>query len=122
MDMLNMTTDTELSVEYLEDMQALMDKYSEMLEKETDWVKLVDKEMFNQFYHFKGVGVGVQGRFIVRADMNICIMKWASVTVSGLKLACSSPVPAAAPWICWTNILRSSSMLWAKLALKPACA
>lgn len=73
MDMLNMTTDTGLSVEYLEDMQALMDKYSEMLEKETDWVKLVDKEMFNQFYHFKGVGVGVQGRFIVRADMNICI-------------------------------------------------
>ncbi len=73
MGMLDLTTDTELSTEYLDGMQALLDKYSEMMEKETDWIKLVEKEMFNQFYNIKGVGVGVQGKFIVRADMNIAL-------------------------------------------------
>ncbi len=71
--LMDMTTETEISTEYLDSMQALMDKYSEMLEKETDWIKLVDKEIFKVEQNYYGVVIGVQVDFVVRADMSIAI-------------------------------------------------
>ncbi len=71
--LMDMTTETELSTEYLDSMQALMDKYSEMLEKETDWVKLVDQEILTVEVCYFGIAVGVEASFVVRADMSIAI-------------------------------------------------
>lgn len=73
LDMMDLTTDTEISAEYLEDMQALMDKYSETIQKETDWVKLVDEEMCSAEVCIAGIAIGVSVDFIVRADMSIAI-------------------------------------------------
>lgn len=71
--MMDMTTDTELSTEYFDSMQKLMDKYSEMLQKETDWVKLVDEEILTAEVNIWGLVIGVEANFVVRADMSIAI-------------------------------------------------
>lgn len=73
LEMMNMTTDTELSTEYLDSMQALMDKYSEMLEKETDWITLVEEEITTAEVNISGIAIGVEVKFIVRADMSLAI-------------------------------------------------
>lgn len=73
LDIMDLTTETELSTEYLGSMQALMDRYSEMLEKETDWVKLVDQEILSAEVCYFGIAVGVEADFVVRADMSIAI-------------------------------------------------
>lgn len=74
MNLMNLTSDTDLSTEYIEGLSALMDRYSELMEKETDWVTLVEKEMFNRNTPEKfGVIIGIQGKFMVRADLNLAI-------------------------------------------------
>ncbi len=73
LDLLDMTTDTEISAEYLDSMQALMDKYSEVLEKETDWIELVNQEIMSQEVNYFGLAFGVEMNFIIRADMSIAI-------------------------------------------------
>ena len=74
MNMINLTSETGLSTEYIENLSALMDRYSEMLEKETDWVQLVDQEMFNPSSpQYLGIMIGIQGKFVVRADLNLAI-------------------------------------------------
>lgn len=73
LDLMDMTTETEISTEYLDSVQALMDKYSEMLQKETDWVELVNKEIVSQEICVFGLAIGVETNFIVRADMSIAI-------------------------------------------------
>lgn len=67
-------SDEEISADYINGLDELMDRYSELLEKETDWVQLVDAKMFDvstppEF----GVMVGVQTSFVVRADVNITL-------------------------------------------------
>ena len=74
MDMLHLTEDTDLSVEYVEGLSDLMDRYSELMEKETDWVTLVEKEIFTRNTpECYGVVIGIQGKFMVRADLNLAI-------------------------------------------------
>lgn len=73
MDMMNLTTETEITAEYLDSMQELMDKYSEMLEKETGWVELVNEEIYAKEFQVKALVIGVETNFIVRADMSIAI-------------------------------------------------
>ena len=73
LDMMDLTTDTEISAEYLADMQALMDKYSETIQKETDWLTLVDEEMCSAEACIVGVAIGFSVDFVVRADMSIAI-------------------------------------------------
>lgn len=73
LELMDMTTETEISAEYLDSMQELMNKYSEMLEKETDWIKLVDKEITSAEVVYLGFVIGVEVNFIVRADMSIAI-------------------------------------------------
>lgn len=73
MDMLHLTED-EISADYISSLSDLMDRYSEMLERETDWVQLVDAQMFDQSTPpYYGVIVGVEGSFVVRADVNITL-------------------------------------------------
>ncbi|MEA4961123.1 InlB B-repeat-containing protein [Lutispora sp.] len=74
MDMMNLTTETSLEAgTYAKSMQDLMEKYSEMLQKETDWVKLVDKEMFGREICYYGVAIKANVNFVVRTDINIAM-------------------------------------------------
>jgi uncharacterized repeat protein (TIGR02543 family) len=50
-----------------------MQKYSEMLQKETDWVEIIHQEMFMMEYCYFGVAFAVSADFIVRADLNIAM-------------------------------------------------
>lgn len=71
--LMDMSTDTELNTEFLDGMQGLMDKYSETLKKETDWVTLVNEEIFTAEINYYGIVIGTQMNFLVRADLNIAI-------------------------------------------------
>lgn len=71
--LMDMSTDTELSTEFLDGMQGLMDKYSETIQKETDWVTLVNKEICTAEMNYYGIVIGTQINFLVRADLNIAI-------------------------------------------------
>jgi len=73
LDLMDMSTDTEIQTEFLDSMQALMDRYTEMLEKETDWVTLVDKEIMSAEVNVFGIAIGVEANFVVRADLSIAI-------------------------------------------------
>ncbi len=73
MDMMNLTTETEASAEYLESMQDLMDKYSETVQQDTSWVQLVNKEIASAKINFYGLVIGVETNFVVRTDMSIAI-------------------------------------------------
>lgn len=73
MEMLHLTQD-EITPDYINGLDDLMDRYSELLEKETDWVKLVNANMFSYSTPPEfGVIVGVQTSFVVRADINITL-------------------------------------------------
>ena len=73
LDMMNLTQETGLSTEYYDSMQALMDRYCEMIEKETGWVTLVDQEILTAEVNVLGLAIGVEARFVVRTDMSIAI-------------------------------------------------
>lgn len=75
LDMMDLSTETEISTEYLDSMQALIDKYVETVEKETDWVQLVNKEIFAKDFYIPNTPIVVCTNidFIVRADMSIAI-------------------------------------------------
>ena len=73
MDMMNLTGETGLTTEYYDTVQALMDRYCEMLEQESDWVTLVEQEMFKTQVSCKALVVGVKADFMVRADLSLAI-------------------------------------------------
>lgn len=62
-----------ITPEYLETIQELIDKYTETLQRSTDWVTLVDREIFSSELNFYGLVLGVSASFVVRADMSISI-------------------------------------------------
>ena len=74
MDMMNLSTETGIqSGKYAESMEDLMQKYSEMLETETEWIELINKEIFRFEACYFGLAVSVSGNFITRADINIAM-------------------------------------------------
>lgn len=73
LDLMDMTTETGITTEYLDTFQALMDKYTETVQKETDWVKLVEEQMFAVEVNYFGVVIGVSADFVIRMDMSIAI-------------------------------------------------
>lgn len=74
MDMMNLSSETELNADrYADGMNGLMAKYSEMLDKETDWVKLVDKEMCKSEIRVYGLVIAFSANFVVRADINVAM-------------------------------------------------
>lgn len=62
-----------LSEDYYTALEALLQKYSNMLQKETDWVKLVEEEMFSVEVCVLGLAIGISADFVVRTDMSIAI-------------------------------------------------
>lgn len=73
MDMMNLSRETGLSTEYYDSVQALMDRYCEMLEQESDWVTLVEQEIFQHEVNYMGLVIGIETNFVVRADLSIAI-------------------------------------------------
>lgn len=75
LDMMDLTTETDISTEYLDSMHALIDKYVETVEKETDWVQLVNQEIFAKdiYISYTPIVIAVNVDFVVRADMSIAI-------------------------------------------------
>lgn len=71
-DMLDISSETELNAgEWERGLEGLLTQYGEMLENETDWVKLVQEEMCRAEVNICGLVIYVKADFVVRADMNI---------------------------------------------------
>ena len=74
MEMMNIATETELDADrYAEGLGGLLQKYSEMLEQETDWITLVEEEICTAEVNVLGMVIYVKAEFIVRADINIAM-------------------------------------------------
>jgi len=74
MDMLNLSTETELDADrYAESLEGLLTKYGEMLEKETDWVTLVEQEIGKFEYNYFGLVLFLKADFLVHTDINIAM-------------------------------------------------
>lgn len=74
MEMLDLSTETELDADrYAEGLNGLLEKYSEMLEKETDWITLVEKEICTAEINIIGLVIYCRADFVVRADVNIAM-------------------------------------------------
>ena len=73
LDMMNLTSETGLETEYYDSVDDLMARYSEMVQKETDWVTLVEKKIFATEVSYFGLVIGVEANFVVRADLSLAI-------------------------------------------------
>ncbi len=71
--LMNQAAAEGLSANYYESLENLLDQYNYMLEQETDWIKLVEQEIFRVELFVYGLAIGVQTDFVVRTDMNIAI-------------------------------------------------
>ena len=64
-----------LSAESVEDskvgIEQLMNRYSELMNSESDWVQLFSRELFSKTYHIKILAIKLKVDFIVRADVNL---------------------------------------------------
>ncbi|MBP3634013.1 MAG: S-layer homology domain-containing protein [Oscillospiraceae bacterium] len=70
---INVADETGLSEEYYRSLDELMKKYSDMLRQETDWVELLEQQIFNFEVCYFGLVLGVEADFVVRTDMSIAI-------------------------------------------------
>lgn len=73
MDMMNLSAETGLSTEYYDTVEELLQKYSDTVTKETDWIKLLEEQIFAVEVCVCGICIGVDAKFVVRADMSIAI-------------------------------------------------
>lgn len=73
MDMMDLATETGASAEYIESLEAMMDKYSETVQRESGWITLVEKEIASTEYCIYGFVIGAQTDFVVRSDMSMAI-------------------------------------------------
>ena len=67
--LLNMTSETELDA----GVRDLMERYSEMLENESEWVELLNKEIFHTDIVIFIVAIGIDVNFIIKANINIAL-------------------------------------------------
>ena len=74
LDMMDMTNETELETEYYETMEALMERYCEMVEKETDWVTLFNEDLWSSpEICVYGISMSIDIDFVARADLSLAI-------------------------------------------------
>ena len=74
LEMMDLTNETELETEYYESMEALMERYCEMVEKETDWVTLFNEDLYNSpEICIYGISMSIDVDFVVRADLSLAI-------------------------------------------------
>ncbi len=69
MAMLNLTSETELDA----GVRNLMERYSEMLENESDWIELVNKEIFQKDIYIKCFVIGISANFVIKGNLNIAL-------------------------------------------------
>lgn len=72
-EVMNVAEQTGISEEYDQYLQTLMERYNHMLSIETDWIQLVEQEIFKTEVCYYGIVIGVSTDFVVRADMSIAI-------------------------------------------------
>jgi len=73
LEMKNLTNETELGTDYHASMEALMDRYSEMINQKSAWVELVNKHIFGFELNYCGLILGVDTSFVVRADLSLAV-------------------------------------------------
>lgn len=63
-----------LSDNYQSSLAALMERYSDLLRQETDWITLIEEPIFKDVeVGIKAIGIGIEGNFVVKTDMSIAI-------------------------------------------------
>lgn len=73
-DLMGLTTETGItSGKYAESLEDLLKKYSEMLEKETGWVELVNETMAENETCYYGIAINYAVNFVVRLDANVAM-------------------------------------------------
>ena len=73
-EMMGAAEESGLSEEYQSSLDALMAKYSELLFQETDWITLVEEDLFKDVeIGIYAIGVGISGQFVVKTDMSLAI-------------------------------------------------
>jgi len=73
LDMMGMTNETGLKTEYYESMEALMERYCEMVEKETDWVELFNEDICKPEFFVYGLSIAVDVDFVASMDLSLAI-------------------------------------------------
>lgn len=69
MGMLNLTSETELDA----GVRNLMERYSEMLENESDWIEILNKEIFHKDIPLKIFVIGIGANFVIKGNVNIAL-------------------------------------------------
>lgn len=69
MNLLNLTSEEELDA----GVRNLMERYSEMLENESDWIEIVNKEIFQQDAHIWIFAIGIGANFKIKGNVNLAL-------------------------------------------------
>lgn len=69
MEMLNLTSETELDA----GVRNLMNRYSEMLENESDWIEILNKEIFSKNIYIKIFAINISADFVIKGNVNIAM-------------------------------------------------
>lgn len=64
---------TASKAEYQESLSRLMERYTEVVSKDSDWVTLLEQKFLDQEKIVYGFCFGVKGHFVIQADMSIAI-------------------------------------------------
>jgi len=74
-DMMNMIYlgDKGLEAEYYDTLDALMGRYKEMVKQESEWMDLVEKEIFSAEVCYYGIALGIDVSFVVSIDVSLAI-------------------------------------------------
>lgn len=68
-ELLNLTNDAEIEA----GVKDLMERYSQMLKTESDWITLVQKEIFSKDMHISIFAISIDMDFVVKANVNIAL-------------------------------------------------
>ena len=74
-DMMNLIYlgDKGLDAEYYSTLDDLMGRYKEMIKQETEWMDLVEKEIFSAEVCYYGIALGIDVSFVVSLDVSLAI-------------------------------------------------
>jgi len=67
--MLDLTSETELDA----GVRNLMERYSEMLENESDWIEILNKQIFKTGFYISVFAFKIEADFIIKANVNIAM-------------------------------------------------
>ena len=64
---------TSSKAEYQESLSRLMERYTEVVRKDSDWVTLLEQKFLDQEKIVYGFCFGVKGHFVIQADMSLAV-------------------------------------------------